>query len=168
VAIALVLAWALAGAVCARAPEPAPRWPLAIGRLAGAVALTAGRLASQPPAGGHQPARAVAALAAALVIAAAFHFLLALPDGRLGGRPRRAGVSMGYLAALAVGAVFALAGRPLPAAVAALLWLAVACCGLPAVRLRYARAMARDRERLQWLAIGVTLAGDAALISLVL
>jgi len=168
VATGLVLAWALAGAVCARAPERVPRWPLASGPLAGAVALSAARLASQAPAAQHQLARAVSTLAATLVIAASCHFLLALPDGRLGGRARRAGASLAYLAALAAGLAFALAGRPLPAAVAALLWAAVACGALPAARLRYAHAAARDRERLQWLAIGVVMAADAALVSLVL
>jgi len=168
VAIGLVLAWTLAGAVCARAPEPIPRWPLATGALAAAVALTAARVASQPPAGQHEPARAVATLAAALVIAASFHFLLALPDGRLGGQGRRTGACLAYLAALGTGLVFALAGRPLPPAVAALLWVAIIGSALPAVRFRYVRAVARDRERLQWLAIGAVTAGDATLVSLVL
>ena len=168
VAIGLVLTWTLAGAVCAREPEPLPRWPLAIGTLAAAVALTAARLASQPSAGQHPPARAVATLAVTLVIAASGHFLLALPDGRLGGQGRRTGATLAYLAALATGLAFALAARPLPAAVAALLWVAIIGASLPAVRFRYVRAVARDRERLQWLAIGAVTAGDAALVSLVL
>ena len=111
VAVGVVLIWALAGAVCARAPGRAPLWPLAGGTLAAAVALTAARLASQPPAGQHQLARAVATLAAALVIAASCHFLLALPDGRLGGQARRTGAAIAYLGALGTGLVFALAGR---------------------------------------------------------
>ena len=78
-AVGLVLIWALAGAICARAPDRAPQWPLTLGTLAAAVALTAARLASQPPAGQHQLARAGATLAAALVIACSCHFLLASP-----------------------------------------------------------------------------------------
>src|SRR5262249_2119024 len=39
-----------------------------------------------------------------------------------------------------------------------------AACALPAVRLRYLGASARDQEQLQWLAIGVVVAGGAALI----
>ena len=142
VAVGVVLIWALAGAVCARAPGRAPLWPLAGGTLAAAVALTAARLASQPPAGQHQLARAVATLAAALVIAASCHFLLALPDGRLGGQARRTGAVIAYLGALGTGLVFALAGRPLPPLVA-MLGLAVAVgCALPAVRVRYLHASA--------------------------
>ena len=168
VAVGVVLIWALAGAVCARAPGRAPLWPLAGGTLAAAVALTAARLASQPPAGQHQLARAVATLAAALVIAASCHFLLALPDGRLGGQARRTGAAIAYLGALGTGLVFALAGRPLPPLVAMLGLAAAVGCALPAVRVRYLHATAAGRERLQWLAIGVVVAVDAALITVVL
>jgi signal transduction histidine kinase len=168
VAVGLVLVWALAGAICARAPDRVPQWPLASGTLAAAVALTAARFASQPPAGQHQLARAAATLAAALVIAVACHFLLALPDGRLGGQARRASAAVAYLVALGTGLALALAGRPLPPLVAALGLAAVAAGALPAVRFRYVRATARDRERLQWLAIGVVVAADAALVAVVL
>jgi signal transduction histidine kinase len=168
VAVGVVLVWALAGAVCAREPDRAPQWPVAAGTLAAAVALTAGRLASQPPAGQHQLARTVATLAASLVIAVSCHFLLALPGGRLDGRARRTGAALGYVAALGTGLAFALAGKPLPALAVAVLLVAVIVCALPAVRLRYLSASARDRERLQWLAIGVVAATDAALVAVVL
>jgi signal transduction histidine kinase len=134
--------------------------------VAAAIALTAARLAGQP--GQHQLARAVGTLAAPLVIAAACHFLLALPDGRLGGRARRTGAGLAYLVALGTGLVFALARRPLPAAAVAVLAVVIIGCALPAVRFRYLRAAARDRERMQWLAIGVVVAVDAAVISVVL
>ena len=168
VAVAVVLVWAVAGAVTARVPGRAPQWPMAAGTLAAAVALTAARLASQPSAGQHQLARAVATLAAALVIAASCHFLLALPDGRLGGRARRTGAGVAYAGALGTGLVFALAGQPLPPLAAALGLVAAAGCALPAVRLRYLHATAAGQERLQWLAIGVVVAVDAALIIAVL
>jgi signal transduction histidine kinase len=168
VAVGVVLVWALAGAVCAREPDRAPQWPVAAGTLAAAVALTAGRLASQSPAGQHQLARTVATLAASLVIAVSCHFLLALPGGRLDGRARRTGAALGYVAALGTGLAFALAGKPLPALAVAVLLVAVIVCALPAVRLRYLSASARDRERLQWLAIGVVAATDAALVAVVL
>jgi len=168
VAVGLVLIWALAGAVCARAPERAPQWPLAAGTLAAAVALTAARLATQPPAGQHQLASAVATVAATLVIALICHFLLALPDGRLGGRARRIGAGVAYLATLGTGLAFALASRPLSPLVAAIELLAAVGFALPAVRLRYLHATARDRERLQWLAIGLVVAADTALVTVVL
>ncbi|HKA95424.1 MAG TPA: histidine kinase, partial [Streptosporangiaceae bacterium] len=160
----LVLIWALAGVISARVPGRAPQWPLAVGTLAAAVALMAARLADQPPAGQHQFARAGATLATALVIASSCHFLLALPGGRLGSRARRAGAGVAYLGALGTGLAFALAGRSLAPLVVALGLVAGAGCALPAVRLRYLHASARDREQLQWLAIGVVVAADAALI----
>jgi signal transduction histidine kinase len=168
VAVGVVLVWALAGAICAREPDRAPQWPVAAGTLAAAVALTADRLASQSPAGQHQLARTVATLAASLVIAVSCHFLLALPGGKLDGRARRTGAALGYVAALGTGLAFALAGKPLPALAVAVLLVAAVVCALPAVRLRYLSASARDRERLQWLAIGVVVATDAALVTVVL
>src|SRR5262249_24763284 len=149
VAVGVVLVWAVAGVVCARAPGRAPQWPMAAGTLAAAVALTAGRLASQPPASQHQLPRSVPTLTAALVIAASCHFRLALPDGELGGRARRTGAAIAYIGALGTGLVFALAGRPLPWLVAALGLAAAVGCALPAVRARYLRATAAGRERLQ-------------------
>ena len=102
--------------ICTRRQRPgqAAPWPLAGGALAGAIALTAARLASQPPAGQHQLARAVATVAGPLVIAASVHLALAAPDGRLGSRARQGAAGLAYLAALGAGITLALAGRPLP------------------------------------------------------
>jgi signal transduction histidine kinase len=166
VAFVLTLAWAVVAAVCSRrqaAGQVAP-WPLAGGALAGAIALTAARLASQPPAGQHQLARAVATVAGPLVIAASVHLALAAPDGRLGSRARQGAAGLGYLAALGAGATLALAGHPFPAVAAAVIWPLALLATLPAARLRYARLGGHDRERMQWLAIGTVLAADAALV----
>ena len=113
-------------------------------------------------------AQAVATLAGPLVIAVSFHFLLALPDGRLAGWARRVAAALGYASAAASGLGLAIAGRPFPVLAGALVWSLATACALPGTRLRYAAAAQRDRERMQWLAIGVTLAADAALISAVL
>ena len=47
-------------------------------------------------------------------------------------------------------------------------WPLAAACALPAVRLRYLAASARDRQRMQWMAVGAVLAADAALVAGVL
>ena len=87
IGFALVIAWALAGLILARAADRTAHWPIALGALTGAVALTAARLGADH--GPHQQAaRVLATLAGPLVIAISFHFLLALPDGRLA-RPGR-------------------------------------------------------------------------------
>jgi signal transduction histidine kinase len=166
VAVGLVLAWALAAA--ARVLGQTPQWPLTVGALTAAAALTAARLASQPTASQHQVARVAATVAGPLVIAMSCHFMLALPSGRLGGRLRRAGAGVVYLAALGAGAALALANRAVPAAAAAAVWAAIIGGALIAVRLRYTGAAGRDRERLQWLGIGLVTAAVVALVTAVL
>jgi len=169
VAFMLTLAWAAAAAVCAaRGPARgrAGPWPAALGALAGAVALTAARLADQP--GAHGLARGVATVAGPLVIAASVAFVLGAPDDRLASRPRRAVAGLAAAAALGTGLVLAVAGRPFPAVVAAVIWPAALLAALPAARARYRRLGGHDRERMQWLAVGAVLGADAALVAGVL
>ena len=168
VGFALTLAWALAAAVAARDPDQAAQWPVAAGALAGAVALTAARLASQPGAHQHRLAQAVATVAGPLVIASSVHFVLAAPNGRLAGQARRAAAGLAYLAAAGIGLTLALAGDQFPMTAAVLIWAAAVACALPAARLRYLKLGGRDRERMQWLAVGAVLAADAALVCAVL
>ena len=107
-------------------------------------------------------------MAAPLVIAISIHMLLALPDGRLGSQGRRVGTWVAYVAAVLIGLVLVVADHPFPAWAAALIWVLAGACALPAVRLRYLAASARDRQRMQWMAVGAILAADAALVVAVL
>lgn len=168
VAFGLVLVGALSAGVLGRAPERVPQWQVVFGSLAAAVALTAARIGDQAPVGQHQAARAVATLAVPFVVAIWVHLLLVLPDGRLGGRGRQAGAGLAYAAAAGNGIVLAIAGRPVPAGAAALIWPLATACALPAVRLRYLAAAGRDRERMQWMSVGAVLAADSALVAVVL
>ena len=157
----------MAAVVCARQQKAgqAGPWPLAGGALAGAVALTAARLASQPPAGQHQLARAVATVAGPLVIAASVHLRWPRPTAGWAAGPGRVAAGLAYLAALGTGLVLALAGRPFTAVAAA--------ADLAGGAARHAARRpgsgtpgcgGHDRERMQWLAIGAVLAADAALV----
>ena len=122
VAFVLAIAWALAGIavpVAARTPRPHTLGQMtlgllaALGALVAATALTAARIAGQDgTADQHQTARAVATLAAPLVIAVSFHFLLALPDGRLVQPGRRILAVLGYVSAVGTGAGLAVAHQP--------------------------------------------------------
>ena len=161
VGFALTIAWAAAGLAVARTADRAVAWQIALGALTGAVALTAARL------GGPQ-GRAVATIAASLVIAISFHFLLALPDGRLARPGRRIVVGLGYASAAGTGIGLAIAGEPLPLMAGALIWSLAVLCALPATRLRYLRAAGHDKERMQWLGTGLTVAASVALIGAVL
>jgi signal transduction histidine kinase len=163
VAFGLAGVGAVSGAVLARAPQRVALWQVAFGALAASVALTAARLGDQTG-GQHQVARGVATFAVPVVIAISVDMLLALPDGRLASRGRRLGAGLAYAAAAAAGLVLAVAGRPFPVWAAAVAWPLAAACALPAVRLRYLAASARDRQRMQWMAVGAVLAADSALV----
>jgi signal transduction histidine kinase len=165
VGFALAIAWALAGLVATRTADRAVAWQIALGALTGAVALTAARLGASGP---QQAARVVATVAASLVIAISFHFLIALPDGRLGRPGRRILAVLAYASAVGTGIGLAMAGQAFPLVAGALIWLLAVLCALPATRLRYLRAAGRDRERLQWLGTGLVMAASIALISAVL
>jgi signal transduction histidine kinase len=172
VALALTITWALAGAVqmvADPAPERSDQWQVALGALTAAVALTAARIAGQDGTGHqHQAARVLATLAAPVVIAVSFHFLLAQPDGRLGRPGRRITAGLGYVSAAGTGIGLAITGQPFPPMAGALIWPLAVLCALPATRLRYLRAAGHDRIRMQWLGTGLVVAVDLALISAVL
>jgi signal transduction histidine kinase len=177
-AFGLAIAWALAGLagpVPARTPGPPARGQLSLGLLAAlgalvaATALTAARIAAQDgTADQHQTARAVATLAAPLVIAVSFHFLLALPDGHLVRSGRRILAGLGYVSALGTGAGLAIAHQPFTVMAGAVIWPLALLCALPAARMRYIRTAGHDRERMQWLGTGLLVAAVVALLSAVL
>ena len=161
----LIIAWAVCGAATGWARERTPQWQQATGAVAAAVALGAGRVASRLAGGsaGHHAAIAACVLAAALMAAISVHLLLSVPDGRLTSSGRRIGAGLGYVAFLAGGVVLALAGRQVPAYAGVLIWSVALLLALPAARLRYEGSAGRDRERLQWAAIGLVVTGSIAL-----
>jgi signal transduction histidine kinase len=163
IGFALVIAWAIAAAVLARAADRTAYWLIALGALAGAVALTAARIGEQQHA-----ARVLATLAGPLVIAISFHFLIALPDGRLGRPGWRLVAALGYASAVGTGIGLAVAGEPFPLLAGGLIWLLAVLTALPVTRLRYLKAAGRDKERMQWLGTGMLVAATVALISAVL
>src|SRR6185437_15532464 len=159
VTAALIVAWALCGAATAWAPERTPQWQQAAGAVLGAVAFGADRLSARFAAEGASAAHrhlavGVGMIAAALMVAVSVHLVLSLPDGRLRSRGRRACALAAYGIALASGGVLAAAGQDLPAWSAVLIWSLALAAVFPAARLRYDNATARDRERMQWAAIG--------------
>jgi len=166
VAFGLVIVGAVSGVILARAAQRVALWQVAFGALAASVALASARLGDEPA--GHQAARGVATFAVPVVIAVSVNMLLALPDGRLASRGRRIGAGLAYAAAAAAGLALAVAGRPFPAWAVAVAWPLAAAAALPAVRLRYLAASARDRQRMQWMAVGAVLAADSALVVTVL
>ena len=172
VAFGLTVVWALVGLVDAHARERvgsrvSPYHLLAgLDALVAMVALTAGRRAAAVHA--TSGARDVATVAAVLVTAISFHFLLALPDGRLHDSFRRTGVIAVYLAAAGVGVGFAVANQPFTIVDGAISWTIAGVLAIAPMRARYIGSVGHGRERMEWFGIGVTLASTVALIVTVL
>ncbi len=163
----LIVTWALCGAVTAWARERTPQWQQAAGAVAAALAFGAGRAAAYRGASGgggeHRLALATGVLAGAAMVAISVHLLLALPDGRLASAGRRAGAGVAYAVFLAAGVALAVSGRAVPAWLGVLAWSLALLIALPAARVRYNGSAGRDRERLQWAAIGFVVACGLAL-----
>jgi signal transduction histidine kinase len=172
VAFGLTLAWALVGLAGARArggpgTRASPFHLLAAtDALVASVALTAGRQADALHASGG--ARNVATLAALVVTAISFHFLLALPDGRLHDGVRRTLILGGYVVAVAVAVAFMLNHRPFSLADGVVSWSVAGALAIAPMRSRYIGSIGSRRERMEWFGIGVTLAAAAALMVTVL
>ncbi len=172
VAFGLTLAWALVGVVDTRARDrtgskASPYHLLAaFDALVAAVALTAGRQSETVHASGS--ARDVATLAAIVVTAISFHFLLALPDGRLHDSVRRFMAVSGYVVAVGVGLVFVVDQRPFSLTDGAISWTIAGVLAIAPMRARYIGSIGHHRERMEWFGIGVTLAATVALMATVL
>ena len=172
VAFGLTLAWALVGFVDTRQRERTGSKVSPFHLLAGvdafvaAVALTAGRQADTVHAS--SSARDVATMAAIVVTAISFHFLLALPDGRLHDSIRRAVAVTAYVAAVAVGLVLVVEHQPFTIVDGAISWTVAAALAIAPMRARYIASIGFHRERMEWFGIGVTLAATVALVVTVL
>jgi signal transduction histidine kinase len=172
VAFVLTLLWALVGFVDLRARERTGSRVSAYHLLAGIdalvamVALTAGRKAAAVPSS--HGARDLATMAAVLVTAISFHFLLGLPDGRLLDSARRAAAVSVYVVAVGVAIALIVGHRAFTVTDSAVSWSIAAVLALAPMRVRYVRSMGHMRERMQWFGIGITLAATFALIASVL
>jgi signal transduction histidine kinase len=174
VAFGLTLVWAVAALAVARfsgrVMAGVDAYALIIGAdaLLAAVSLTTGRLAQHESVHAYGVAKGVATITALLVTAVSFHFLLALPNGRLPGTGRRTTVIVVYVAAVAAGLALVIGKDTFSLLEGGVSWSVAALCAVIPARLRYAGAVGHDRERFQWFAIGVVIAGSAALIAAVL
>jgi signal transduction histidine kinase len=172
VGFGLTLLWALVGVVDTRARERvgtaiSPYHLLAgLDAFVAMVALTAGRRAEVLHA--TSGARDVATVATLLVTAISFHFLVALPDGRLGSSLRRGLVVAVYVASLGVGIALAVTQHNFSFVEAAVSWALAGLLVIAPLRARYVSVAGHGRERMEWFGIGVTLAASVALVATVL
>ncbi len=162
----LAVVWGLAGLAAVAQPRTRAAGGLTLlGAVAGAVTVAAQRLEA---AGGDAVARTAATLGGPLVVAVSVHLLLSLPTGRLGDQVRRATTTVVYVLAAATGLGLAVGDGAVPAVAVAVVWPAAILLALPGLRARYQASVGPDRDRLQWAGIGVLVAGDAALVTVVL
>ncbi len=172
VAFGVTVVWALVGFVDTHARDRtgSKMSPFhliaAVDAFVAMIALTAGRQAETVHAS--SSARDVATIAAVVVTAISFHFLVALPDGRLHDSFRRTTVVIAYLAALGVGIGLSLNHQPFTVVDSAISWVVAGALAIAPMRVRYITSIGYHRERMEWFGIGVTLAATLALVVTVL
>ncbi|HWM18118.1 MAG TPA: histidine kinase [Ilumatobacteraceae bacterium] len=103
-------------------------------------------------------------VSAALLPAIGMHLLFGLADGRLATPIRQRAVFGGYVVSAAVGVAGMAERDRLVTWPNALLWVAAVGFGLYAANVRYVKATAIDRRRMQWVGWGMAVATEAAIV----
>jgi signal transduction histidine kinase len=167
VRLALLVAWAAGGAAATR--DTAGR-PLGLLVLAGTIACAVRGIAAGLLERGDAIAAAevVEAFTAALVVAIAVHFVVALPHGRLFTTPDRIVTGLVYAAAAATAVHRWLASPAPPVWPLAVLGVAGGLLALPLSHRRYSRTRDISRQRMQWVGLAAALVVETAIIVLAL
>ncbi|MGI9052086.1 MAG: GAF domain-containing sensor histidine kinase [Ilumatobacteraceae bacterium] len=168
---AIVALWALAGLMLGLRRRHDRLAPIT---LAGAIAGGVGTLAAAMTE--HRTFTGAAStlwdlalrLSAAALPAIAMHLLFGLADGRLATSVRRRAVSTGYIVALVTGIALMADRDELIAWPLVVLWAAALGFGLYASHVRYLKAGAVDRRRMQWVGWGMAVATEAAIVAIAL
>jgi signal transduction histidine kinase len=163
VRIALVVAWALAGAVVAiRRPDQSFGLLVLAGATVGGIAAASDAALLERSGAGLELVRA---LAVAAIPAVALHVLVALPTGELVRRTHRNAVLGGYVVALAAGIGIWFARPSVPLWVLAVEGALAALVGGGLANTRYRRARGRERQQMQWFGLAVTVAAEVTLVT---
>ena len=111
-----------------------------------------------------EAAWAVEALTTGLTVGVVFHFLLALPEGRVGSGAPRGLLWVGYASVL-VAALVRWRQQPDPAVwPMVLIALGLGVVGVAVAGRRYARVSGPTRQRMQWLGLAVVLWAELVLV----
>ena len=163
---ALVVAWALAGAMLvSRRPLRALGLVILAGAGAAAIACLASAVLKAGWAGlPGTLAELALPVSVALLPASTLHLLLGLPEGRLGSRPRRLTVMAAYVLAAGLGLILWGQHPSLPPWPLWLAGSAALAIGLGPANRRYVRSAGLERQRLQWLGCALIVVVEAALV----
>ncbi len=167
----LVVLWASAGLLLGLRRRRDRLAPIVLGgAIVGAIGTLAAATLADPAIDGSTALAWDIALrfSAALLPAIALHLLLGLVDGRLATPIRRNAVLAGYGVGLAMGAGLLAERGYVVAGPLVVVWLLVVAVGLYAAHVRYVKAGAEDRRRLQWIGWGMAVAAEAAVVVIAL
>jgi len=167
---ALVVAWALAGAalVSRRTLHRLGRVLLLVSSVGAVAVLSAGIAGADRSGAARDAAQLGMAVAVAVLPAVGLHLVLSLPEGRLGGRGRRAATVTGYGLAAAIGLALWSARPGLPAWPIVLEAAVAAAAGLSPAHRRYRASAGLERQRLQWVGCAVAVLVGSALVTIAL
>jgi signal transduction histidine kinase len=163
--VELTLGWVVAALFLLVRPELVRLGRLlALAALVGAATLSAAEVGETTAGGTGHTARFLATLLPAVLMAVGVHFLMSIPDGRLGTRARVATVVVAYAAGVVFGlwAWFGPGRLADPAAVIG--WLVAVAVGLIGASRRYRSAPGVDRQRLQLMAAGAVATFEVGLV----
>ncbi len=160
---ALVVGFAVAGRALWRTPSIRPLGTIILGGLSVAsLEFLATAVAGRHP--DTDVAVAIASLAAPLVVAVAFHALVALPDGRVVASSPRIAVGAAYVAAVAVGTL-RWAERPdRPLWPVLVLGVVLGLAGLGLSHRAYVDTRGAPRQRMQWLGLAIALVVETSVV----
>jgi signal transduction histidine kinase len=166
--IVIVLAWTITGTVVSVRLAREQLGSIAlVASLIGAVALLATAIVKEAGEG-RELAEVARPLAGALLPPAAMHLLLALPDGFLPRARDRLFVTLGYVTGAAVGIALSTQRPSLPVWPILLEAVIAGLVGVAGSKERYRRSRGIDRQRMQWVGLGITVAAEIAIVALVL
>ena len=159
----LVVGFAVAGRALWRMPSIRPLGAIILGGLcAASLEFLATAIAGRHP--DADVAVAIASVAAPLVVAVAFHALVALPDGRVTVPSQRAAVGAAYAASLGVGALRWTERPDRPLWPVLVLGVLLAVAGLGLSHRAYLASRGAARQRMQWLGLAVALVAEIAVV----
>jgi signal transduction histidine kinase len=163
--VELTLGWVLAAVCLLLRPELRRLGRLvSAGTLVGAASFAAAVIGRTTGGTVGHDGRLVATVLPAVLMAVGFHFLRAVPDGRLGGRSARFEVAVVYAAGLAFGLWAWLGPGRMTDTAAIIGWGVVLVVGAAFAAGRYRSAPGVDRQRLQLLATGGVAAVEVVLV----